>query len=265
MIPDAVVPDFSHIIHELRPNGVLELTISRPERLNAWNQDLIDDFSKAFRYAHDCKDVRSVLITGDGDAFSVGGDVELLEDLMTDVEFAARGTITTFVEIVRGMIDLDKPIIAAINGHVIGGGSAIALMCDVTFMSDKARILCGGQLNIGVVPADAPFLWPMLMSMAKAKYHLFNSTFIDAVEAERIGLVSQVVPHAELLDTARAYADKMAGRDPTALAWTKRALNHWLRHNSAILDFAVAAEGLGFIRPQAREGLEEMRKVIGKS
>jgi enoyl-CoA hydratase len=261
---DVSSPVFTHLRHELASNGVLEITIDRPDNLNAWNRELVGDFGKAFRYAHDCPEVRVVLVTGAGEAFSVGGDVDMIEDLMTDVEFAAEMTITTFVEIVRSMIDLDKPIISAINGHVIGGGSGVALMADVTFMSDKARILCGGQLNIGLVPADAPGLWPLFMSMAKAKYHIFNSTFIDAAEAERIGLVSMVVPHSELLAEARAFAVKLAGRDPTALGWTKRALNHWIRQNASIMDFALASEGLGFVRPQAQVALAEMRRVIGR-
>jgi len=254
---------FDHLACDLRANGVLEITLNRPEVLNAWNSAMVDDLAGIWRRIDLDRRVRVVLITGAGKAFSVGGDIDLMEELMVDTELTAAECIKKYAEFIRGMVDLEKPIIAAINGHVIGGGVGLALMCDVTLMSDKARILCGGQLNINVVPAEAPYLWPLLCSLAKAKYHLLCSDFIDAQEAERIGLVSAVIPHDELLDHARRLADRLAGRDPTAMGWTKRAMNHWLRIGAPILDFSLAMEAIGFLRPEAKTGVAAMRKTIG--
>jgi enoyl-CoA hydratase len=255
-------PSFQHLLTELGDTGVLEVTIDRPYVLNAWNEALITDLLDLWTYADRADEVRVVLLTGAGSAFSVGGDIDFLEQIVQDTDWAARGTIKRYVDMMRGMMDLDKPIIAAINGHVIGGGAGVALMCDVTFMSDRARILCGGQLNIACTPAEATFFWPLLMSMAKAKYHLFQSTFIGAAEAERIGLVSVVTPHDELMETARAYAEKISKRDAVSLGWTKRTLNHWLRDHSSILDFALATEAISFRRPAVVEGLKEMRVTL---
>ena len=255
-------PNFTHLLTELSDSGVLEVTINRPDVLNAWNYALISDIIDLFTWVEGAEEVRVVLLTGAGKAFSVGGDIDFLEEIVQDTDKAAYGAMKRYVVLMRLMIDLEKPIIAAINGPVVGGGSGVALMSDVTFMSDRARILCGGQLNIACTPAEAGFFWPLLMSMAKAKYHLFQSTFIDAHEAERIGLVSSVVPHDELMATARAYADKLAQRDAVSLGWTKRTLNHWLRNNASILDFALATEAVCFRRPAVNEGLAEMRKVL---
>ena len=173
--------------------------------------------------------VRVVVITGAGTAFSVGGDMELVstfpEDLAESVNSSKRYAAT-----LRGLMDLQKPVIAAINGDALGGGLGMALLCDVIFMARNARLMCGAQLNINVFPAPEAFLWRVRgVADAKAKYHLLRSDTLSAEVAERIGLISCMVENEDLLSEALAYAGDIAERDPVMMSWTKRALNYGLR------------------------------------
>ena len=162
-------------------------------------------------------------------------------------------------------MDLHKPVIAAVNGDILGGGLGLALLCDVIFMARGARMLTASQLDINVLPAPEAFLWPVRgVSAAKAKYHLLKSSVLDAAEAERIGLISAVVDDAKVLDEALDYAHQLARRDPRMLSWTKRALNYNLRMASPLLDEWLSLESLSFARESVKDGMNEMRKVIGK-
>ena len=255
------VPNLETFRLDLRGNGVLVAAFNRPEVYNAVNQAVERDMLELLRFVADDRAVRVVVLTGVGKAFSVGGDINYLEKSSHDPALAASAAVGHYVPTMRAMIDLEKPIIAAINGYAIGYGCGVALMSDITIMSDTARLMCG-QLRINAVPAEAPFLWPLLCGLAKAKYYVLTSDFIDAREAERIGLVSLVVPNDEVMPKALATADLLAARGETAVGWTKRAMNHWLRLGAPILDTALALEALSFLHPDMQEGLKSMRKTI---
>src|SRR5205823_9408689 len=128
-------------------------------------------------------------------------------------------------DIVYNMINLDKPVVSAINGVAVGAGLVVALLADVSIMSESARIT-DGHTKLGVVAGDhAAILWPLLCGMAKAKYYLLTSEFIDGREAERIGLVSLCVPAEQVLPRALDVADRLARGAQQAIRWTKRSLN----------------------------------------
>ena len=255
------LPSFETFLLELRSNGVLVVTFDRPEVMNAVNRQVMDGTLEILRFAARDERVRVVVFTGAGRAFSVGGDIEQLEKGSRDATISADSCVRHYVEVMRTMMDMEKPILSAINGYAIGYGLGVALMADISFMAATARLMCG-QLRINALPAEAPFLWPLLCGMAKAKYYVFTSEFVDAAEAERIGLVSRVVPAAELMEKTMATADLLASRGRVALGWTKRAMNHWMRIGAPILDTALAFEALNFLMPEAQEGLESMRKTI---
>jgi len=255
------LPSFETYLLDLKPNGVLVATFNRPEVYNAVNQTLDHETLDLLRAVTLDDSIRVVVLTGAGKAFSVGGDIDYLEKSSVDPELAAGGTLGHYVPIMRAMMDLEKPIIAAINGYAIGFGLGMALMSDITIMADTAKLMCG-QLRINAVPAEAPFLWPLLCGLAKAKYYVLTSEFIDAHEAERIGLVSLVVPADQVMDKAMATADLLAARGRTAVGWTKRAMNHWLRLGAPILDTALALEALSFLMPDMQTGLASMKKTI---
>ena len=205
-------------------------------------------------------DVRVAVVTGAGTAFSAGGDFALIQDSIGNGKVIA-GTMAEARDIVHHMINLDKPIISAINGVAVGAGLAVALMADISIASEKARFT-DGHVRLGVAAGDhAAVIWPMLIGMAKAKYYLMTCEFLDGTEAERIGLVSQVVPHEELMDKAMDVASRLAVGSQQALRYTKRSLNQWLRQAEHMaFDYSLALEMLGFFGEDFQEGLDSVRE-----
>jgi len=251
--------DYEHLQFELRPNGVLLITINRPHVLNATNDRLHWELTQVWLTVDADPQARVALVTGAGRAFSAGGDLEMVEANARDPKRLAR-TVREASDIVYNMINLDKPIISAINGVAVGAGLVVALLADITIMSESARIT-DGHTNLGVVAGDhAAILWPLLCGMAKAKYYLLTSDFLDGREAERIGLVSLCVPHDQLMAKASDVADKLAAGSQQAIRWTKRSLNNWLRQAGPIFDQSIALEMLTFMDEDVREGLQALRE-----
>ncbi len=160
----------------------------------------------------------------------------------------------------HNITDCTKPIISAINGTAVGAGLAVALTADISIAAEGAR-LTDGHLKLGVAAGDhAAIIWPLLCGLAKARYYLLTSGFIDGREAERIGLVSRCTPDDELMPIALQIAEDLAGGSRQAIAATKRTLNHWVRAANPIFESSLALEMLGFFSEDAREGLDAMRE-----
>ena len=142
----------------------------------------------------------------------------------------------------------------------VGAGLVVALMADISIISATARI-SDGHVRLGVAAGDhAAIIWPLLCGMAKARYYLLTADFIDGPEAERIGLVAKCVPHDELMSTASATANKLATGSQTAIRWTKRSLNHWVRDAGPIFDASLALEMLGVFGDDIQEGITALRE-----
>jgi enoyl-CoA hydratase len=158
------------------------------------------------------------------------------------------------------MINLDKPIVSAINGVAVGAGLVVALLADVSIMSEAAR-LTDGHTRLGVAAGDhAAIIWPLLCGMAKAKYYLLTCDFVDGREAERIGLVSLCAPPDQVMTRAWDVADRLAGGAQHAIRYTKRVLNNWLRQAGPIFDQSLALEILSFGQPDVLEGVRALRE-----
>jgi enoyl-CoA hydratase len=251
--------DYEHLKFDLRQNGVLLVTINRPEVMNATNQRLHWELTQVWKSADEDPGVRVVLITGAGAAFSAGGDFGMIESTTGNPEAVAR-TMREAADLVYNMINLDKPIVSAINGVAVGAGLVVALLADISIISETAR-LTDGHLRLGVAAGDhAVIIWPLLCGMAKAKYYLLTSDFIDGKEAERIGLVSLCAPPDKLMDTAWEVANKLAAGSQPALQWTKRALNHWLRQAWPGFEHSLVLEMLGFFGKDIEEGVKALRQ-----
>src|SRR5256885_12357526 len=161
------------------------------------------------------------------------------------------------------MTNLDKPVVSAINGAAVGAGLVVALLADVSIAAEDAR-LTDGHTRLGVAAGDhAAIIWPLLCGMAKARYYLLTSDFLDGREAERIGLVSLCVPAARLMDTAWDVATRLARGSQPSIRWTKRALNNWLRQAGPIFDQSLALEMLSFMNPDVLEGVRAIRERRG--
>jgi enoyl-CoA hydratase len=251
--------DYQHLAFERRPHGVLLVTLNRPEVLNATNDRMHWELTQIWLTVDRDPDTRVVVVTGAGRAFSAGGDLEMVQANATDPRRLAN-TVREASDIVYNMINLDKPIVSAINGVAVGAGLVVALMADVSLIAEDVR-LTDGHTRLGVVAGDhAAIIWPLLCGMAKAKYYLLTSDFIDAREAERIGLVTFCVPRDQLMARAFEVADKLAQGSQQAIRWTKRTLNNWLRMAGPIFDQSIALEMLTFMMPDVHEGIRAIRE-----
>ena len=203
--------------------------------------------------------VRCAVLRGEGLGFSGGGDLAMVQDMSTD--FAVRTRIWKEArDLVYNLVNCDVPIVSALHGPAVGAGLVAGLLADVSIAARSAKIV-DGHTRLGVAAGDhAAMVWPLLCSMAKAKYHLLLCEPLNGEEAERIGLVSLVVDDDQLLPKAYEVADRLAAGSQTAIRWTKYALNNWLRQAGPGFDASLALEFMGFGGPDVHEGLAALRE-----
>ncbi|MEW6769569.1 MAG: enoyl-CoA hydratase/isomerase family protein [Pseudomonadota bacterium] len=247
--------EFQFLKFDNKANGVLVVTLNRPDAMNATNGRLHWELTKVWDVLNQDDKVRVIVVTGAGDrAFSAGGDLAWISETVGNPDKVAD-TLKEAGDIVFNMLACEKPIISAINGVAVGAGLAVALMADISIMAEEAKIT-DGHVRIGVSAGDhAVILWPMLCGMAKAKYYLMTADFVDGKEAERIGLVSLCTPRAQLMEKALATADKLANGSQLAIRYTKRSLNNWMRMFQPAFDASLALEMLCFLGDDAKEGV----------
>jgi enoyl-CoA hydratase len=251
--------DFEHLSVQQRPDGVVVVTLDRPEVLNAADVRMHREMSEIWAVVDADEGARVSVVTGAGRAFSAGGDLEMIAGMTADYD-AVLEQWQDAGAIVERMLAARKPVVSAINGVAVGAGLAVALLADVSIMGASAR-LSDGHVRLGVAAGDhAALLWPLLCGMAKAKYYLLTADFVDGPEAERIGLVTRCVPDEDVLDEAMAIAARLAAGSATAVQWTKRAMNQWLRRAMPEFGESLALEMLGFLGPDAREGLAAVQE-----
>jgi enoyl-CoA hydratase len=245
---------YERLSFDRKENGVLLVTIDRPDKHNAADARMLSEFTSVWADIQHDDETRVAVITGRGRAFSAGGDLnEEREKLshfpsVVNVMKEARG-------LVSNMIECEKPVISAINGPAAGAGLAIALLADISIIGEDVK-LTDGHTRIGLAAGDhAAIIWPLLCGMAKAKYLLLTAERIDGREAERIGLVSKAVPGEGVLQEALSVADTLARGPRYALQWTKHALNNWLRLAMPTFESSLGLEMLTFFSDDAREGM----------
>lgn len=257
---------YEEIIYEV-DGAVATITLNRPEQLNPMTRPIIRDTVAALGDAGADRAVRAVIVTGAGRAFSAGGDLRQLGAAGDDPDrgpptpYERRAWLKQTQQMVLAFRNCEKPIIAAVNGVAAGGGCDIALACDIRFASDRARF---GEVfaRIGLFPGTGgTYLLPRTVGIAKALELIWTGDLIDAAEAERIGLVSRVVPHDDLLVEARAFADRLAAGPPIALSLAKAAVYRGLDLDlSAAFDYAATAEAMTLSSRDHREGVAALRE-----
>ncbi len=243
-----------------RPSdGVLRIMMSNPGRLNAADATMHRELAEIWRDVDADPDVRCVILTGEGIAFSAGGDFEMIQQIVDDFEVRAR-TMREARDIVMNIIDCQTPVVSAMRGVAVGAGLVCGLLADVSIATPDCRII-DGHTRLGVAAGDhAAIVWPLLCGMAKAKYYLLTCDPLNGAEAERIGLISLLAEDADLDARALEVAAKLANGATRAIAWTKHTLNHWLRSAGPAFDASLALEFLAFTGPEAAEGLASHRE-----
>ncbi|MFV0259254.1 MAG: enoyl-CoA hydratase/isomerase family protein [Acidimicrobiales bacterium] len=234
--------------------GILRIVLDTPGKLNS--VDAVKHASLADVWVEIDRDpeTRVVVIHGAGGAYSAGGDLDMIRDIVADPA-ARAATFREARDLVYNMINCSKPIVSGIEKVAVGAGLASALLADVSVCARSARIV-DGHTKLGVAAGDhAVIIWPLLCGMAKAKYYLMTCESLTGEEAERIGLVSMVVDDDEVIDRAFDVARTLAAGSQQAIRWTKLALNNWLRSAGPAFDASVALEILGFTGPDVDEGI----------
>nr|VFK61943.1 MAG: enoyl-CoA hydratase [Candidatus Kentron sp. TC] len=247
--------DYRHYeyLEVTREGPVLVVSFNRPESLNAMNGEFHTEMSRLFPDIAQDRETGAVVMTGRGKAFSAGGDIKWF------TEMTSEQLDRLFAEARRIIIDLlevEQPIISAINGFATGLGATIALFSDIIIASEKARI-GDPHVQVGVVAGDGgAVIWPWLVGAARAKEFLMTGDLVDAREAERIGLVNRVVAHDELMPTAMALAKRLAEGPAQAIRGTKMSVNQILRDTAnLVLDTSLALEKQCFHTEDHREAI----------
>ena len=245
---------------------VLTITLNRP-RMNALNRELLEELVKTIEQVKEDNTVRAVILTGAGDAFCAGADLNYpflgLSNTAEIRQFMNR--INTIVFNLRTM---EKPVIAGVNGAAVGGGFSFALACDIVVASERAKF-SPGFTAVGIHPDNgATYLLPRLIGFARASELFLTNRMVGAEEAERMGMVNKVVPPELLETTVRELAISLAQGAPVAIALTKNSLNRSLGMDlSAMLELEAKAQSICYLTEDCKEGVEaflQKRKPVFK-
>ncbi len=232
------------------------LVLNRPDKLNSFSGTMRDHIAEGLETLGADELVRVVIVTGRGRAFCAGADVKYMAELLENGDFdEANALVEAGRRTIHAIVEMPKPVIAALNGPAAGGGANLALACDLRIASERASI--GQTFNrIGLHPDwGGTWIVPRLVGQAKAAELFFLAEMIEAHEAERIGLVNRVVPHDDLEEVANDWARRLAEKPALSLTLAKQALRMtWGATLDQMLDYESEAQDRCFRSVDAREG-----------
>jgi enoyl-CoA hydratase len=243
-----------------RRERVLEITMNRPEKLNAVDEAMHEELARVFVDVSSDPESDVVVLTGAGRAFSAGGDIVWMQK-MIDQPSAFEKTAREGKQIVYSLLDCEKPVIAKLNGHATGLGATIALFCDVIFASDAAKI-GDPHVSVGFVAGDGgAVIWPQLIGYVRAKEYLMTGDLMSASEAARIGLINHAVPPDELDERVKQFADRLAAGATKAIRWSKMSANIGLKQLAhSIMDASLAYEAMSNVTKDHQEAVNAFRE-----
>jgi enoyl-CoA hydratase len=242
---------FKNIIYG-KDESIATITLNRPEALNAFNREVIEETIQALEDAKQDKNVRVVILTGSGEkAFSAGADIKTMKgiDALRARELSLMGE-----RLCTALENLEKPVIAAMNGYAVGGGLEVAMSCDFRIASENAKM---GQteINIGLIPGwGGTQRLTRLIGRARAKELVFTGKMIDARTAERLNLINLVVPAGTFKETVKQFASELAQKAPVAIKISKALIN---KGAETSLETALALEREGFGVVASTKDLQE--------
>lgn len=247
----------------LDDDGILMIRLNRPEQLNAVNGEMHTELAAVFEDVETSADVRVSILTGAGRGFCAGGDFGPgfdIDQFSAEVfgKHPSRGPVT---KIVRDLIWMTKPIISAVNGPAVGLGATLALLCDIVYMAEGARI-GDRHVNMGVTAGDGgAVIWPLLVGVNRAKELLMTGRLLEAEEALRIGLVNHITTPEQLLPEAQAMARTLAALPPLAVQTTKAVVSRPLMMLfDAAIESSAELEARCFHTQDALEAAQAFRE-----
>lgn len=243
-----------------RTGRLLTITLNRPDALNDFDEQMHKDLVDVLNFVADDADSDVLLLTGAGRAFSAGGDFAYIaetaknpERFDVDVRRAKR--------IVYALLDLEKPLVCKLNGHAVGLGATIALLCDVIFAADHAKI-GDPHVSVGLVAGDGgAFIWPQRIGYTLAKEYLMTGDLVPAPKAVEIGLINHALPAAELDAKVDAFCQRLLSGSTNAIRWTKVTINLELKRIAhAVMDAGMAYEAVTVRSAEHREAVDALRR-----
>ena len=258
--------DYKNLILK-KEDGIATIILNRPEKLNALNGELTEEIIQVCSEVGQDEEVRVVLITGAGRAFCSGADLGS-PDFKLGSSAAALKLMETATQLIMGIRNMPKPVIAAVNGPAVGGGCNLALACDIIIASEKARFIEPYVLRAVHPDFGAIYFLPRLVGLAKANDLFFSGRAVDANEADRIGLVSRVVPEDQLESVTRELAKNLAKSSPLIMSLTKASVNQATTMDlPAALAREAMAQSIAFMTEDFQESMTaflEKREPIFK-
>ena len=226
-------------------DGILVCRLNRPARRNAVDDVMHKELVKLFSAIAADDSILAVVLTGEGSAFCAGGDIGHMDEQFEHHEEAHPGLFKDAANLFRAILSVRQPVVAAVNGDAIGLGASLAVLSDIVFMSESARI-GDPHVRAGLVPGDGGLIaWPFLLSLNMVKELLFTGRLLGADEAVRLGLANRVVPADQLEAAVMEFARGLAAMPQHALRFTKRVLNKLLEDRAAYaLDLGLAFEAV---------------------
>lgn len=242
-------------MHTETRDGVLTITFDRPDVMNAFTVDTAIDLSDAVTEA-DPDDHDAVVLTGEGSAFSAGGDIKSMAEREETVRDAYDRVEESFGRVVEEIMECPVPVVAKVNGDAIGAGLAVAAVCDFAYAAESARFSCA-FVRVGLVPdTGGTFLLPHLVGLREAKRLAFTADFIDAGEAADIDLINDAVPGDHLDETVDELLDTLRKRPTRTLGLTKQAMHENLgREWEQALDYENMIQSHAYDTPEHEEGV----------
>lgn len=246
-----------------RKGRLLTITLNRPDTLNAVNREMHEELADVFQFAAQDAGSDVVVLTGAGRAFSAGGDLEHIARNAANPDlFDEEARIAK--RIVFAMLDMEKPLICRMNGHAVGLGATLALLSDVIFAAENAKI-GDPHVALGLVAGDGgAALWPQRIGFGRAKEYLLTGELLTARKAAEIGLINYCVPATELDDAVATFCERLLNGSQNAIRWTKVLINLELKRiATAVMDAGIAYESVTVRSADHREGvkaLQEKRK-----
>jgi enoyl-CoA hydratase len=244
-----------------RKNRILTIVLSRPEVLNACNAEMHEELSRIFVDAENDPEVDVIVITGAGRAFSAGGDILWMQQLIDNPAIEEGAVQAEAKKIIYAILECEKPIVARVPGDAIGFGATVALFCDIIVASENARF-GDPHVKVGLVAGDGgAIIWPQLIGFARAREYLMLGSLITASEAARIGLINHVVPEAELDGRVNSIVQALATGAQKSIRWSKAAVNLPLRQMAhAMMDTSMAWEVLSNLSEDHQEAVNAFRE-----
>lgn len=243
------------LVEPVGDDGVVVVTLNRPETLNAADQVLHEALTRVWEDVQRMEGARAVVLTGAGKAFSAGGDLGLLQRMVDDTVLRQE-VMAEAALLVRRLLGFPLPVVAAVNGAAVGLGCSLAGLCDLVVMAEDAYF-ADPHVSLGLVAGDGGALtWPLTIGPARAREWLLLGGRITAQEAQQAGLVNRIVPRDQVLAEARGLAARLAALPPQSLHETRRAISSGIVANvEAQLDSLLAAEVRSFDEPAFQANL----------